>query len=616
MHLDDQAPYQVARQGLTLGTFPLPELRRRRAAGEFNGTEFVWRQGLAAWLPIDQVLGGMPGRPVLATPPAAPVNAGSGKTWWIVGGGCLTLILLLIGLCVGAFYHFQKKVREAAAEALSSYSDDPVMGVETAPATGLDLATSLPPAPPTALTQAAVAAQSREFFERNFLVPHRAQKGGADELIALWIEIGHGRPTTAQRARFESLAEEMINADEARDTVALVVLADSGLAGSDEYANSLLERGVLAEAISKYPAFTQFYTLARLASEDYEASPRRDRLDERALAQLKRSLQAGELRPEDEPILAEILIDGVAEGVFSRQRAAIVALFAERAAEWRWLSLVLAGEGLTYDAWATRGDGSDDDTTSAGRAGFKDNLGKAAVFFEQAHELHPDRAMAAACMVTVAMGLGEGAEMRRWFEQALAAQIDHDGAWANIGWGLYPRWLGSQEAMLALGVAAVDAGRFDSEQPHKLMMLVRQIEDDDEYSGFYHGRADIWPQVARMYEGYLAEPTQEHNRDYWQTRYGVAAYLNEDYELAAKLFAATSAGPVAAGLRDWGMDLTYAPGEVIMRTGFYVDAVDAAEELADDGETAKAREAYERLLKKVPAGPAREWVEEQLRALE
>jgi len=220
---------------------------------------------------------------------------------------------------------------------------------------------------------------------------------------------------------------------------------------------------------------------------------------------------------------------GWAEAFFNRNRDAVCAIFDESGEDWRWLALVRSGERPVDDAWAARAN----TVTEAGWAGFRDGLQRVRLDLAAARRLAPDRPPAPARMIAMAMDQSQPRDMRMWFQRALDAQIDHRQAWASMRWTLRPRWHGSHEAMLALGVAAVDTGRFDTDAPRQLIEVILDLENDlGVEDRRLLGRDDIWPHVGRMYDGYLVDPSRSIHRDGWRAACASAAYLAGKYEVA------------------------------------------------------------------------------------
>src|SRR5260370_40339383 len=105
-------------------------------------------------------------------------------------------------------------------------------------------------------------------------------------------------------------------------------------------------------------------------------------------------------------------------------------------------------------------------------------------------------------MVEVAMGQSEPEQMRLWFDRAIAAQIDIPLAWSSMRWALRPRWFGSLDALLALGVKAVDTKRFDTDVPRMFFDCITDIESEEQVppGQHIHGRFDVCPHMQKMYE--------------------------------------------------------------------------------------------------------------------
>jgi hypothetical protein len=176
-----------------------------------------------------------------------------------------------------------------------------------------------------------------------------------------------------------------------------------------------------------------------------------------------------------------------------------------------WLTHVFEGEYRVMEAWKERGGGYAPTVSEKGWEGFATHSAAARKNFTRAWELRPDLPLAPSRMIYVAMGDSGAEEMRVWFDRTIAAQVDYPKAWSDMRWGLRPRWHGSLEAMLALGKTAVDTGRFDTDVPRKFLDLVSDLESELKvpFGQHLYGRPDIWPECVRMYEGYIAAPSQE-----------------------------------------------------------------------------------------------------------
>jgi len=219
-----------------------------------------------------------------------------------------------------------------------------------------------------------------------------------------------------------------------------------------------------------------------------------------------------------------------------------------------------------------------------GWQGFSDHLAKARTALTKAWQLQAGRPLAPARMIEVAMGETGAEEMRTWFDRAIAAQIDYPQAWSKLRWGLRPRWSGSHEAMLALGVRAVETKRFDTDVPRKFFDCISDVESELELQPGEHiyGRPDIWPHLKEMYEGYLSEPSRAGMQPGWHSTYAVVAYLAGDYLVARKQLETVNWKPIRGNLTGWGTDLSLMPLKVAALTGTSAQQVGAPNQATAD----------------------------------
>jgi tetratricopeptide (TPR) repeat protein len=240
--------------------------------------------------------------------------------------------------------------------------------------------------------------------------------------------------------------------------------------------------------------------------------------------------------------------------------------------------------------------------SSQGWQGFSSHLAAARSDFTAAWNLHPLWALAPERMIYVSLGDSDIDEMRRWFDRTTTAQIDYNPAYSDFRWGLRPRWYGNEASLLAIGLAGIDTGRFDTDVPRKYFDAVKDVESElNEGAGQHkYGREDIWPNLSRMYEGYLAAPSQKDFRAGWRTSYAVVAYFAGKYDVARAQLTALDWKPLPENLTGWGIDLSGMPLEVAARTGALGAEVFAAEEAAQGGEFADAIKLYQQMT---PANP-------------
>lgn len=330
---------------------------------------------------------------------------------------------------------------------------------------------------------------------------------------------------------------------------------------------------------SRYSAYPKFYTAVTLASKLSDNRARVAALDASALELFKTAFTDGSFLPGDQPEIAEILLHGWGSEFFGRHSATVYRAAQAAGKPFEWLALVLEGDEQIKAAWRARGSGFAGSVSEQGWAGFATHLASAHQCLEQAWRLRPDLPQAPDRMIYVALGESGLPEMRQWFERTVQAQIDYPQAWSNLRWGLRPRWHGSLEAMLALGVEAVNTKRFDTDVPRMLFDVISDLESELRMPPDRHlyGRADIWPHVQQMYEGYIAEPSQIAHRDGWRSTYATIACLAGHYDVARRQLEILQWQPLTRNLSGYGSDLSLLPLEVAARTGTASNQIAAAE---------------------------------------
>jgi hypothetical protein len=194
----------------------------------------------------------------------------------------------------------------------------------------------------------------------------------------------------------------------------------------------------------------------------------------------------------------------------------------------------------------------------------------------------------------VSLGDSNIEEMRQWFDRTTTAQIDYPKAWSDLRWGLRPRWYGDEKSMLALGVAAVNTQRFDTDVPRKLFDSISDVESEISLPVGQHiyGRDDVWPHLKQMYEGYIAAPSQGEYRDGWRTAYAAVAYFAGKYDVARAQLEALNWKPWPQYFKGWNFDLSLMPLEVAARTGALGGKISSAESARARGDVAGALRAY------------------------
>jgi hypothetical protein len=595
--------YRVRRQGEDLGAFPLEELRRRRDAGELSGGEYVQAEGKSDWQPLDLVLQ----QGYRVTPPPLPgsvSNRGPSPTlvWTAIAGGVTLCILFVVGfgLVVNRFQRNFVSVLNPAQtggglnqpnpKAVAAASQPIVWNTNT-------------------LTAADAEKRAREFRVRAWLDGyekrgHRDPECDAEAVrfIRTYIDRNDGAPAATNSISLQAESDKLANDPHCTDPLVLTVAADESLNWYD--AEQRFERALAAYPDSTHRAYPKFYATIRLAAQLGNRSDRAGALDTSALHLLKECFADGSFTPSDQQEIAEIFVNGWGANFFQHNAASVCATAHEAGPAYRWLALTLDGEREIAEAWSARGGGYANTVTEAGWRGFSSHLASARSDLTAAWKLRPQWPLAPERMIYVSLGDSDITEMRRWFDRTTVAQIDYPRAWSDLRWGLRPRWYGNEKAMLALGVAAINTGRFDTEVPHKYMDCVDDVESEMNLPVGRHifGRADVWPNLKRMYDGYISASSQQPAYgDAWRSSYAVVAYLAGKYDVARTQLEALHWKPLPQYMRGWSMDLSLMALEVAARTGPLGGKISEAETARDNGDVAGALKKYSDLKDAAPA---------------
>jgi len=588
--------YRMRRQGEDLGAFSLDELRRRRESGELTGAEYLQGEGMSDWQPLDLVL--QQGYRVI--PPPLPPSASKGGPsqgiiWLIIASGVIFFICL-VGFFAYMAVNFQRgyqaAIRPARTQQRLNQSNPEAVTAARKPVVWTT----------NTLTAWDVQKRDREFRIRQWLEGYEKQgrrnpasDAEAVQFIRVWIDRNYGGPEATNKMSLETESDRLANDPNCTDPLVLTVAADNSLNYYDCVRR--FERALATYPGTDHRAYPQFYATVRLMSQLGNDSDREGALDTSALELLPKCFADGSFTPGDQQEIAEIFVYGWGDNFFSHNDAAVCEIVHQAGPSYQWLALVLDGERYINEAWRARGSGYADTVTKEGWRGFNENLAKARKALTEAWKLEPDFPLAPCRMMTVALGDSGIEEMRVWFDRTLAGQIDYPGAWSEMRWGLRPRWYGSEAAMLALGRTAINTGRFDTDVPRKFFDCVADVESEMNLPPGRHiyGRADIWPEFQKMYQGYIAAPKQTPWRNGWRTSYAVVAYFAGKYDVDREQLEALNWKPVPANLRNWGVDLSLMPLEVAARTGPLDTEVSAAESAYGAGDVTSALKQYTNL---------------------
>ena len=610
--------YRMHRRGEDLGIFPLEELRRRLDAGELTGGEYVQGEGKTDWQPLNLVLR----QGYRASPPPLPTSvpiSGPNLTviWAVVGGGVFLFILVaaIIGLNVIRMEHrISSLVNETRA---GSALDQPNPDAVAAASKPIVWTTNT-------LTAADAQKRAREFRIRQWLDGYEkrgrhnpANDAEISKFLQTWIARTYGGDAATNSMSLPAESDRLAADANCTDPLVLTVAANENR--NNAAAISIFERALAAYPGSQHRAYPKFYATVCLAGSFGEQPERLKPLDLSALGLLPNCFGDGSFTPADQQEIAELFVNGRGRNFFQRNAASVCAAVREAGPDYRWLALTLDGEREIAEAWAARGSGYVNSVTEQGWQGFNGHLKQARDSLTQAWNLRPDFPLAPCRMMTVALGDSDITGMRLWFDRTLSAQVDYAGAWSEMRWGLRPRWYGNEEAMLALGKTAINTGRFDTDVPRQFVDSVYDVESELGLQRGQHvfGRSDIWPELQRMYEGYIRQAQPYPGRQgEWRTVYAIIAYHGGKYDVARAQLEALDWKPEQNTLSGWNLDPMLWPLEVAARSGPLGEKISAAELIYQEGDRTAAFKQYLALSSNAAADErTKEFIQSRLASL-
>lgn len=606
--------YRLRRRGEDLGVFSLDELRRRHESGELTGGEYVQREGMPDWQPLDLVL--QQGYRVAPPPLPSQVSQRRGPRpvwiWAIAGAGAVFFVVVLV-MAVGSVQrNYVRAVQQSQRRSLSEEHPEAV-AVAGQPVVWTT----------NTLTQADATRRAREFRLRQWLDGYekRGQRNFVDDaevikFLQTWIARNYGGDAATNPMSLAAESDRLSADANCTDPLVLTVVANESGNGMD--AIRRFERALAGYPGSQHRAYPRLYATVWLAGYYHNQPQREASLDASALALLPKCFADGSFKPGDQQEVAEIFVNGWGNGFFARNAAAVCAVAHRAGPDYRWLALTLDGDREIAAAWAARGGGYASTVSQQGWEEFNSHLAAARSDLTDAWELQPGWPLAPERMIYVSLGDSGLPEMRRWFDRTTTAQIDYPKAWSDLRWGLRPRWYGNEPALLALGKAAVATGRFDTDVPRKFMDCIYDVESEMNLPRGRHifGRSDVWPQIEKIYTGYLDAPALGRYRDGWRSAYAIVAYHAGKYDVARAQLEALNWKPDPAVLSEWNLDAALWPLEVAARTGPLGGKISAAEALCRNGNIAGALKQYKELSSDLNADArTREFIQKRIVSL-
>jgi tetratricopeptide (TPR) repeat protein len=584
--------FKVRRRGADLGEFTLEELKQKRFTSELSGDEYVQPEGALDWQPLDLVIEsgyrtGLPAAPPLTTSDLRTQNI----VWAVIVCVIVTIVAFGIFFVRLALQAQRNGFKVGQSQALQPTLEVPVAASRQPIVWATNSATAVE-----------VNQRDREFRVRQWIDGYQ-QRGQHDPecereeltFLQVWIARNYGGAAATNPISLEDESDKLAADSQCTDPLVLTVAAVNNR--NLFQSRHCYERALAAFPASQHRAYPQLYATLMLADREDGDAKRQHDLEEGALPLLSKCFADGSFTPNDQQEIAELLVNGWGRHLFNTSASSVSTIAHLAGTNYQWLALCLDGEREIAEAWAARGGGYSDTVSDQGWKGFSSHLAAARTDLTAAWNLQPMWPLAPERMIYVSLGDSDIDEMRQWFDRTTTAQIDYDLAYRDFRWGLRPRWYGNHASLLAFGEAAVDTGRFDTDVPRKFFDAIQDVESElDLPKGRYiFGRHDIWPNLCRMYGGYIAAPSQADCRTGWRTSYAVVAYLAGKYDVARTQLAALDWQPLPENLTGWSVDLSDMTLEVAARTGSLGPKVSIAELQAHRREYAAALKIYQEL---------------------
>jgi hypothetical protein len=266
-----------------------------------------------------------------------------------------------------------------------------------------------------------------------------------------------------------------------------------------------------------------------------------------------------------------------------------------------WMVNQFSGDYEIKEAWESRGSGWANSVTPEGWKGFYEHLGKARDYYAAALKLQPTYPEPAANMVTVAMGAGDrlNEDPRKWFDRAVAAQIDFEPAYRTYLNAILPRWGGSVRMMYSLGLECLATERYDTMVPWKYVTTLENIAYDQNTPDFWR-EPTVYENVRKVCEGY--EKTDQTPRmKYFYPSYAAAvAWRSGHYDEARDALEKLGDHADAAQFARMRVvpKLAVSHAYAMAKSGGDAEAIAAAEAQAAAEKLDDAIASYEALAKK------------------
>ncbi|HWB57980.1 MAG TPA: hypothetical protein VG733_00745 [Chthoniobacteraceae bacterium] len=284
----------------------------------------------------------------------------------------------------------------------------------------------------------------------------------------------------------------------------------SGLVQIDPaHQRTLYTKSLAALKQANAPKYLQFMVSSNLGkklAEDKAPAAEQDARDKESLDLLRDALAEGAFKEEEMPVLVWQFTQYGPLNLFKRCTADVCSVLEAEPKVKPWVSEYFEGWRAVDEAWKSRGTGWANEVTAEGWRGFNAGIARAREHLIKSWTLNPKSPEAAAEMIVVATAENEENDtMRKWFDRAVAAQMDNPTAYNQMLWGLEPKWLGTKAETLRFGEECLKTGRYDTIVPFTYISAVTDIAATEDDGGQLLFDPEVYKNIQDILAAYLAQ---------------------------------------------------------------------------------------------------------------
>ncbi len=285
----------------------------------------------------------------------------------------------------------------------------------------------------------------------------------------------------------------------------------------------------------------------------------------------------------------------------------------------RWSAHLLRGQMEIERAWDYRGYGFADTVTPEGWKGFHKHIASADEHLRLAYQTNPKRPEAAAAMIVIA-AVGDvppDENLIFWFRRAVTAQMDYRPAYNAMRNYLRPRWGGSNELMLAMGMQCAATKRYDTLVPLFMSEYVDTLSQDVENKWEPLIKSGLVAEVVKVMQEMEKEPRWEGGRRQLYSRHAAFAFRLGDYAEANRVLRKMNQRPIDGMTRWANIETDVLIRIATARGGPSAGTVREGDSRFERHDYDGAAEFYQKALAELPGDdPGRRYLKDRIQAIE